>query len=663
MTTLEDTLLDTLKSDKRCVVEGQLNKAKIEELALELDPALLKAVLSNKKLKEHFFTEIDKITVFDKVKFQRFINNKSFLPDSYTSYKNKIGLTDADGNFLAESREIVLSFPHKDCILEGGQDKEDIKRDEIFFNEILAPDDIDYLLEPKVLTNFKKYDSKGEHDVSTLSYKDNLIIKGNNLLALHSLEKVYSGKVKLIYIDPPFNTGNDSFKYNDSFNHSSWLTFVKNRLEIAHKLLKEDGAIFVQIDDKEQAYLKVLLDEIFGRDNFCNQISVKTNSAFGYKGTSDSLFKQAGFILFYTKNKEQFVLNKTFVERDYDEAYKYVFDDISIPESKWTWKGIKDVTATSLGFETSKKAISEIGKSSFEAEVAKFALENAKRVFRTASVTGGAYLKRKETLEKSKNNKKSIIRHPNDDMDYIFIGGERVLFYKERLVDIDGLNVAGEILTDIWDDISIEGIANEGEVSFPKGKKPEKLLKKIIEIASSENDLILDFFMGSGTTHAVSHKMKRRWIGIEQMSYTENLSKKRLINVVNGEQTGISKDVEWKGGGSFVYCELAKSNQTFIDDIKNAKSDKDLEKIWNTIKDKGFLSYKIKASKFDLSSKEFKDLSLDDKKKFLVGVLDKNMLYVNFSEIDDKTYNISAEDKKLNKHFYTLEKQQQLLEE
>lgn len=663
MPNLQDTLLDTLKTDKRCVVEGQLNKAKIEELALELDPSLLKAVLSNKKLKEHFCMEIDNIVIFDKVKFQKFISNKSFLPDSFTSFKNKIGLTDSEGHFITESKEVVLSFPHKDCILEGGQDKEDVKRNEIFFNEILAPDDIDYLLEPKVLTNFKRYDSKGEHKVTTLSYNDNLIIKGNNLLALYSLGNIYAGKIKLIYIDPPFNTGNDSFKYNDNFNHSSWLTFIKNRLNIAYKLLSDDGAIFVQIDDKEQAYLKVLLDEIFGRDNFCNQIAVKTNSAFGYKGTSDSLFKQAGFILFYAKNKEHFILNKTFIERDYDEAYKFVFEDTSLPEEKWTWKSIKEVTAENLKYENSKKAISEIGKSSFEAEVARFALENADRVFRTASVTGGAYLKRKETIEKSKNNKKKIIRHPKDDMDYIFIGGERVLFYKERLVKIDGIEVAGEVLTDIWDDISIEGIANEGNVSFPKGKKPEKLLRKVIDIATQENDVVLDFFMGSGTTQAVAHKLKRKWIGIEQMSYTEDLSKARLVNVINGEQTGISKDVEWTGGGSFVYCELAKSNQNYIDTITEAKTDKDLEAIWNTIKDKGFLSYKISVSDFDPSIKEFKDLSLDNKKKFLIEVLDKNMLYVNFSEIDDKDYNISAEDKKLNKHFYTLEKQQQLLEE
>jgi len=169
----------------------------------------------------------------------------------------KIGLSIVD-EFLTENKEVVLSFPYKDCVLEGGQTKEDAGREEIFWNETLAPDEIDRLLAPKVLTNFSLYDKTGKHKVKGISPTDNLIIKGNNLLALHSLKKKFNGKVNLIYIDPPYNTENDSFRYNDSFNHSSWLTFMKNRLEVAKELLSNDGAIFIQIDDKEMAYQKVL---------------------------------------------------------------------------------------------------------------------------------------------------------------------------------------------------------------------------------------------------------------------------------------------------------------------------------------------------------------------------------------------------------------------
>lgn len=205
----------------------------------------------------------------------------------------------SDDEFISESKDVVLSCPHKDCVLEGGQTKEDEKRDEIFWNETLAPDEIDRLLSPKVFTNFKKYDSKGEHKITDISLEDNLIIKGNNLLALHSLLPVYSGKIKLIYIDPPYNTGNDSFQYNDSFNHSSWLTFIKNRVEIARVLLRDDGIIFINIGDEEVHYLKVLCDQIFFRENFLNTVArvAKTASNLG-----THFAPSIDFLLCYAKN-------------------------------------------------------------------------------------------------------------------------------------------------------------------------------------------------------------------------------------------------------------------------------------------------------------------------------------------------------------------------
>jgi adenine-specific DNA-methyltransferase len=262
MQNLLDELKDLLQQDERLVVEGKLLKNKIIELGLQLDPSLIKMLLSNPSIKKHFFQDVEGILVFDKIKFQKFVSNKAFLPDSYTSFKNKIGLT-IDDEYLAESKEVVLAWPYKDCVLEGGQTKEDAKRDEIFWNEILAPDEIDRLLDPKVLTNFKKYDKDGEHPVTDISLQDNFIIKGNNLLALHSLKKVYANKIKLIYIDPVYNREDDkSTFYNDNFNHSTWLTFMKNRLEIAYNLLKPDGILFISIDDNEQAYLKVLCDSL-----------------------------------------------------------------------------------------------------------------------------------------------------------------------------------------------------------------------------------------------------------------------------------------------------------------------------------------------------------------------------------------------------------------
>lgn len=233
-----------LRNESRyCSEDGILLKNAIVEAALAMRPELIKLLLTHEGLKANFFTDVDGLLVFDKVRFQKFVMNKRFLPDSYTSFKNKIGLTNEDDNFVAESREVVLSWPYKDCILEGGQTKEDAKRNEVFWNEILAPDEINRLTEPKVLTNFRRYDSNGESVPTEVSSQDNFIIKGNNLLVLESLLKRYEDKIKLIYLDPPYNTGNDSFGYNDNFNRSSWLTFMRSRLEIAKRLLSSSGAI------------------------------------------------------------------------------------------------------------------------------------------------------------------------------------------------------------------------------------------------------------------------------------------------------------------------------------------------------------------------------------------------------------------------------------
>src|SRR3972149_1048943 len=271
MQNLLEELIQLLSEDDRLVSEGKLLKNKVIELALNMDAGLIKLLLKNEAIKRHFFTEIGSVLVFDKIKFQRFVSNKQFLPDSYTAFKNKIGLVNENGDYLSESREVVLAWPYKDCVLEGGQTKEDQKRDEIFWNETLAPDEIDRLLAPKVWTNFKQYDKDGEHALSGKEKIDfsneNLIIKGNNLLALHSLYKRFAGKVKLIYIDPPYNTGNDEFKYNDTFNHSTWLAFIRNRLSVAKFLLSNDGSIFISIDENKLGFILVLCDEIYGEEN------------------------------------------------------------------------------------------------------------------------------------------------------------------------------------------------------------------------------------------------------------------------------------------------------------------------------------------------------------------------------------------------------------
>lgn len=413
---------------------------------------------------------------------------------------------------------------------------------------------------PGIQTELKIVESKEEDDSV-----QNILIKGDNLLVLNSLKKIFENKqdeekIKCAYLDVPYNTDSAFEHYDDSLEHSEWLTMIRDRMVIIYQLLREDGCIFVHLDDKEAAYCKVLLDEIFGRNNFCNDIIFSTNAAFGFKSTSDSLFKQANHILFYAKNKELFTLKKVFIEKEYDTAYRFIFHDITIPESKWTWKPIQEEYLENLGFSDIKQAYKKISETEFQSGLALYAIKNAERVFRTASVSGGALLKRQATIEKSKKERNKIIRHPNDDMDYMFINGERVLFYRERLIEIDGQKLPGVVVTDIWTDISIEGIAKEGGVDFPKSKKPEKLVQRLLEIASDEGDYVLDSFGGSGTTFAVAQKMNRRWIGVELGKHADKLIIPRLKSVIEGtDQSGISKSVNWLGGGSFKYYHLGPS--------------------------------------------------------------------------------------------------------
>ncbi|CEO12451.1 Type III restriction-modification system [[Clostridium] sordellii] len=647
-------VLSIFKDDERIHVNNDYIVGKIQELALKYDEKLISTLLNNKEMKSHFFKEINGSLIFKREEFVEFIGGKYYLEDSYTKYKNKIGLA-VDNNYIKENREVVLNWAYKDCVLEGGQDREDAKQDEVFYNEVLASDDIDRLYENKVLTNFKKFDKNGESQVLSINDNENLIIKGNNLIALHSIKDRYKGKVKLIFIDPPYNTDNDSFGYNDKFTLSTWLTFMKNRLEICKELLSKDGAIFIQISDKRQAQLKILCDEIFGYDNFVNTISIRTKSPSGFKTVNLGLFETAEYIHLYAKNKKEWKYTQQYEKADYDENYSKIITNFEEEYYKWKIENIKDIILTENNMKSAKEYENKYGKDTLKVAVKRYAIDNAERVFRLTTINNDAG---KETLEiksESLKNKDIVMKVDREDKDDRFvINGQEMAFYLKKIRELNGELTPTTLLTNIWTDIAWEGIANEGGVKLKKGKKPERLLKRIIEMSTNENDIVLDFFLGSGTTCAVAHKLGRRYIGIEQLDYGDNDSLKRLINVINRDNTGISKLIDWNGGGSFIYCELKQWNEIFISKINGAMDSQQLIEIWNDMKEKSFLSYRVKVNQIDKNISEFKELSLEQQKEFLIEVLDKNHLYVNLSEIDDITYNVSDEDKKLNKEFYGL---------
>lgn len=647
-----DEVVAVLKKDERFVSEsGELMRNAVYEAAMKMDDKLLKLLYANTATKKAFFKKVGEIAVFDKQEFGWAVSNEEFLPDSYTRFKNKIGLANANGEYLASSREIELVFPYKDCVLEGGQTFDDEDRDEVFYSTTLAYDAVNRLLSPKVFTNPKRYEDGVEKVAMEISEDENLIIRGNNLLALYSLLEKFENSIQCIFIDPPFNTGSDGFNYNDKFNHSSWLTFMKNRLEVAHRLLKKSGVMCVDIGNEEVHYVRVLLDEVFGRENFVNHITMTTNDPSGFKATGAKIFSTSNHLLIYARDIRQCELKKMFVPKSYDLNYKKVVLNPRENYKKWKFSTVEEEVCKEK--KITRQQFVKYNEYEQLELMASYADRNRDRVFRTAAIGGGAKKKRIKTIELSAKNKGKVFTHPGDDVEGFYIlNGEGIVFWGGLYRNVDGRDVPCMPLTDVWADLKWTGIANEGGVTLKNGKKPELLLKRVLEFATKENDVVLDFHLGSGTTAAVAHKMNRRWIGIEQLDYGENDSYVRMKNVVNGDKTGISKVVNWKGGGSFVYCELAKSNQVFVERIEKAKEDAELKKIWEEMFATGFISCKLDPSKFSPDDAEYLALPLKNKKRILMDLLDLNQLYVNYCDIDDKTFEISDADKAFTKSFY-----------
>ena len=651
MANFYNTVLTVLKTDERFVAaDGTFLRNAVYEAAMKMDEKLLRLLLANEETCSRFFTDVDGIKVFDKTGFAWVINNRQFLPDSYTRFKNKIGLADKNGEMLSTSGNVELVFPYKDCVLEGGQTKEEQKRPEIFYNETLAADDVDRLLYPKVLTAAKVYKKDGSSLVTSLTDKDNIVIKGNNLLALTSLLKRYEGRVKCIYIDPPYNTGEDSFGYNDRFNHSSWLTFMKNRLELAKKLLRNDGAIFVQIDHHELGYVNVLMDEIFGIENKVQIISVKTASPAGFKTVNPGPIDVTEYILFYTRNKRNFKFKKGYVPVGYNQNYNLVltrFENVK----EWKFTPIKQAVLDDAGFGSEREAKEQYGSSwriILEHLIEDFAFKHATDVVsirdpHKPTDTVKQLMERSRTVD-------YVLDYEREDgtKGYIYHGGA-LAFYSNKMQEVDGVITVTELLSDFWNHISWAGIAREGGVKLKNGKKPEKLIKQIFDISTNPGDIVLDYHLGSGTTCAVAHKMGLQYIGCEQLDYGVNDAVERLKNVIAGDTTGVSKAYDWTGGGSFVYCNIKNDANIFREKVRHA-DEKDLENLLDQVLKSSFLSYRVDPKK--VSKKEFNKLSITDKKRILVELVDNNTLYLNYSEINDKTYNISEEDKKHNKEFY-----------
>lgn len=614
-----DELKKVLISDERFVGEAdQIIKTKVADAARANDGKLLKELLNNDLLKQAFFTKVDDIYVFDKNKFVWVLESKEFLPDSFTMYKNKIGLVDSNNNLISQKQDVSLVWPYKDCVLEGGQTKEDQKRDEIFYNETLAPDQVNRLLAPKVLGNAKRYTKDGIEENIEFKEDDNLIIKGNNLLALSSLLERYEGQVKCIYIDPPYNTGSDSFGYNDYFNHSTWLTFMKNRLELSYRLLSNNGCIWINIDDDEAHYLKILCDEIYGRDNFVANIIWKKK----YSPQNDARYfsDMHDHIILFAKNKNNFKVNG--LPRTKEMNSRYINPD---NDMRGAWKP-GDFSVRTYSANTDYPITTPSG-----------------RVVNPP--TGRCWRASKEKFDEM----------VADNRIWFGEDGSNVPSVKRFLSEVKQ-SVTPQ---SIWDYSEVghnqEAIQNLNRIFGQKifdTPKPESLLKRILHIGSDDGDIVLDFFMGSATTQAVAIKMNRRFIGVEQMDYINTVSVPRLEKVIEGEQGGISKSVNWQGGGSFVYCELLEDNEILVNKLEKAENTDQVKIVLNKAIDNGKLIPSVLPRDLKENEDDFDKLSLDEQKNLVMELLNKNQLYVNLSDIDDEDYKVSEADKVFTRSFY-----------
>ncbi|MGL2574557.1 DNA methyltransferase [Helicobacter pylori] len=552
-------------------------KERLVTLIIEHDEKLLTFMLEHENAndyKKHFFKMIANSLVFNEKALLECLEIKE-LEKSFTRFKNKIGLY-SQGRPIKSSELVVLNFPFKDNVLLGNAKDNNTKSNELFYHEILHKNEIDTLLHKKVLCRFEMH-GQGDLENALKDENTNYLIKGNNLIALHSLKKKFAKKVKCIYIDPPYNTGNDSFNYNDNFNHSSWLVFMKNRLEAAKEFLSDDGSIYVNLDYNEVHYCKVLMDEIFKRENFRSEIIWRMGFLSGYKTAAKKYIRNHDTILFYSKS-DNYLFNKTYIEnKDFlqlltKNEVQNAFKKFSFPQEK------VDDFLTFINHENRGE---------------KYPLE--------------------DTWNSNKWDKLNSIA--------IDSSVSRV----DETIAIDDENF--------------------------KGQKPEALISRILEVSTKKNDLVLDFFAGSGTTCAVAHKMKRRYIGIEQMDYIETITKERLKKVIEGEQGGISKKYDFKGGGSFVYAELKEVNLEVKKQILNAKSKSECLKIFNDLSER-FL--KRADCKMDaIHSEEFQNLDLNEQKRIYCKLFDSNEDYLNLGDIDEDAWGIDESTKKYNEIFYS----------
>ena len=616
---------------------GELLRERVKEKAWQFDPDLINLLLTDETIAPKFFDEVsDRRYIFNNTRFIQYLNDHNILDKSYTQFRNKIGLT-IDGKFLRERGEVALAFPYKDCVLEGGQTAETEKRKEVFFNELLAQDDITRMLDPKVLTNWKRHTATGEQDVTQIKrdengiIRENLVIKGNNLIALSCLQQQFGKQVKLIYIDPPYNTSGstDTFSYNNHFKHSTWLTFIKNRIEIAKELLRNDGFIAVTIDHVELFYLGVLLDEIFGRRNRVGIVTIYINP----KGRQHERFFSAAteHMLVYAKNISKAQFNKVAIDKEKIESFNK-------RDATGNYRLEPFIRVRSDTLRTNKPQF----------WYPLYVSKDLKHITLTKKENYHEVLPIKDDCEYTWKTKSETFEKRN-------IGDYFVAVEHEEQITIWHKYREQQVIKNLWMDKKyfpefqgtnlLKKLLGGKLFSYPKSLYA---VLDTLKIMTNGNDIILDFFAGSGTTaHAVLDLNKqdsgtRTFILVEQMNYVENVTVRRLETVIQEQDKG-----------NFIYCELKANNQKYLARIQSAtQSEVLLEILQDMCSGASVLKWYLKNNDIDAAAEEFTDMDVDQQKQFLIELLDKSHLYVHYSEMEDERFSVSDTDKHLTHAFY-----------
>lgn len=632
MQNLLQELQELLQAEPAFISDGAILKNAVIEAALNMDAGMLELLMQSDTIKAHFFTPVAGALVFDKVKFQDFVSNKAFLPDSYTAFKNRIGLTDGRGDYLSQSRDVVLAWPYKDCVLEGGMTKEDRGRNEVFWNTTLAPDDITRLFEPKVLTGWERWDSEAvaagkAKPVGEVSEDDNLLIKGNNLLALHSLKARYAGKIDCIYIDPPYNppSNSNTFLYNNRFNHSSWLTFMKNRLEVAKQLLKRDGSMIVAIDENEFFYLGVLLQEVFP-DHEVHCISVVHNPR-GVQGTNFSYINE--YALFVIPKARKSIGGRVIDDEEVDWSnFRNWGTESERSDAKNCFYSVKVKDGVVIGF----------GDVLPDSEHPEQTVECDDGIFEVFPIDTKGVERKWRYARQSVDEIKSLLRavwrkgHYEIELGKNF-GMMRTVWQDSRY---DANGYGSQLLREI-----VPGC----DFTFPKSLWTVHDCIKAV-VGEKKTAKVLDFFAGSGTTgHAVLELNKsdggnRTFIMTEQLEYVGTCTKQRIVEVIKRD----------KLDARFVYAEAMHSNSAFADRVEAAPDMTTLQSIYAEIHATDYLRYDVDLSAFDTD--DFAALPLEDAKHVLMDCLDANHLYVNLGSLGDAAFDISDEDARATRSFY-----------